>query len=246
MEIKTISKDQSLRKAMAGSGKKKISKVLKIIILIIIILVAAFLILWQTGYLKALKLAFQIQKQQQLSAEDKKVIEQLGTILLLPEGTPTMAVVKDVETLKKSQPVFFANAKNGDRLIIYPEQAIIFDALANKIIKVGPVQVTGNQNTQPQVEPVNFAIYNSLRSDPTNAKTTEMETRIKTAFNNAVVAIKADSTKADYAKTLVIDLVGNNQEMDKIAQAIGGQISELPTWEKKPEGVAVLVIIGKQ
>lgn len=51
-----------------------------------------------------------------------------------------MAIVTDIDKLKEDQP-FFANAtKNGDRLIIYPDMAIIYDAKANKIVKVGPAR----------------------------------------------------------------------------------------------------------
>ncbi len=86
----------------------------------------------------------QVQKEEskQLTPreEDQKVLVQLETIILLPDGAPTMAVITDINVLKQSQPVFFAHAKNGDRVIIYPSLAIIYDYEANKIINVGPVQ----------------------------------------------------------------------------------------------------------
>ena len=61
-----------------------------------------------------------------------------------------MAVVTDAETLKKQQPEFFANVKNGYRLIIYPDLAILYDYNANKIIKVGPVQNVSSQDVPAQ------------------------------------------------------------------------------------------------
>jgi len=240
MEIKILKP----REKAVGKKKRRALKIILSLLLIIFVAFGIYAALENAGYIRALQLAFQIQKQTALSAEDKQVLSQLKKIILLPEDiTPTMAVITDIEFLKKQQPGFFTNAKNNDRLIIYPDQAIIFDAAANKIIKVGPVQIAQNQ---PQVQPVNFAIYNSLKDDPANVKTTEMETKIKTAFNNAVVTVKANSAKYDYPKTLVIDLVGNNPEIQKIADAVGGNISGVPIGEKKPEGVAVLVIIGKQ
>ncbi|MFA5187827.1 MAG: hypothetical protein WC460_00510 [Patescibacteria group bacterium] len=228
------------------AGKKKMPKILKTVLIILLIAFVGFGIyaeLSNLGYIKTFQLAWQIQHQQQLSAEDKAILAQLKKIMVLPDDvTPTMAVITDIDALKKQQPTFFANAKNDDRLIIYPEQAIIFDAAANKIIKVGPVQI--NQATQIQSE--NFAIYNSLKDDPNNLQTTAMEAKIKAAFGNAVVSVKANSAKSDYPKTLVIDIAGNNPDIQKIADALGGQISGLPVGEKKPEGVAVLVIIGKE
>lgn len=240
MEIKSL-------KPKDKFGKKKMPKWLKIILSLLFIIIVAlgiYAALDKAGYIKALQLAFQIQKQTALNKADEVVLSDLKKIILLPEDiNPTMAIITDIEALKKQQPEFFTNAKNGDRVIIYSDMAIIFDAEANKIIKVGPVEIAQNNE---QVQPVNFAIYNSLRSDPTNAKTTEMETKLKAAFNNAVVTIKENSANYDYSQTLVVDLIGNNPEIQKIADAIGGKVVTLPAGEKKPEGAAVLVIIGKE
>ncbi len=223
-------------------GGKKMPKLLKIMIIVVIIVtlgVGIYYLLNQYGVIKTVQLAWQMQSQQMA---DEKVLQKLGKILDLPKDvTPTMAVVTDADKLKEAQP-FLSNAKNGDRLIIYPDMAILFDENANKIMKVGPVNIS---NT-PAATPVNFAVYNSLTSDPSNTKTAEMEAKIKTAFNNAVVTVKANSTKIDYPNTLVVDIAGNTPDMQKIADALGAKLSGLPIGEKKPEGVAVLVIIGKQ
>ena len=233
-------KDSSARRAPAAGGiKKKMPKALKIVLALIIIIGVCALILWQTGYLQAFKIALQIQKQQQVIAEDAKVLKQLGKIMALPEDVqPTMAIITDIDALKEGQP-FFADAKNGDRLIIYPEIAIVYDYKANKIVKVGPVQFTGDPNFQA----VPFAIYNSLRDSD---RTEEIENKLKSAFNNVNVIVKATAAKYDYPQTLVIDLIGNEQELARIAEAVGGVVSALPEGETAPEGAAVLVIIGKQ
>jgi hypothetical protein len=75
-----------------------------------------------------------------IKIEDSQIISRLKTIIILPDVAPTMALVTDANILKNQQPAFFADVKNGDRLIIYPNLAIIYDYEANKIIKVGPVQ----------------------------------------------------------------------------------------------------------
>ena len=176
------------------------------------------------------------QAQEQLNKEDQKMLEQLKKIILLPDDVvPTMAIINDADVLKKTQPEFFANAKDGQRVIIYSDQAILYDAEAKQIIKVGPVNNT--------VQTVNFAVYNSLTDEK---KITELENKLSAAFNNAVVTIKENSAKKNYAQTLVIDLLGNNPEIEKIAQAIDGEVAPLPEGEKRPEGVSVLIIIGQK
>jgi hypothetical protein len=74
--------------------------------------------------------------------ENQELLADLGKLILLPEGeTPTIATVSDPEKLK-DQP-FFAKAKVGDKVLIYTNarKAILYDAEANKIIEVAPVNI---------------------------------------------------------------------------------------------------------
>ena len=176
-------------------------------------------------------------KDGEVSPDDMKMLEQLGKILLLPKDvTPTIALVTDVEALKKQQPEFFVNAKNGDRVILYPGMAIIFDATANKIVKVGPI-------VQAQNSQIPFAIYNSSRDSNITAA---VEEKLKKAFSNANVVIKANASKFDYPQNLIVDLVNKPEDAKKVVELLGGKLSTLPEGEKKPAGASILVIIGKQ
>lgn len=222
------------------SGKKCCPKWLRIILWaifgLIILSAITCVILQQTGYVDVLKMAYQIKQQQQLSAEDKVVLEQLKKIILLPEDvTPTMAVVTDIEALKKAQPGFFTNAKNGDRLIIYPDKAIIFDANANKIIQVGPVQFN-------QTASLTFAIYNGTN----DGKAVEnYQKKLLAAVKNAQV-ISTGNAVGVYDNTMLIDISGKNKDIyQNLADTLGATVSGLPLKEKAPTGVDFLIIVGK-
>lgn len=70
--------------------------------------------------------------------ELKETLKSLGKIMVLPEGeTPTLATVTDPEKLK-DQP-FFANAKAGDKILIYTtsKKIILYSPTLNKIVEVG-------------------------------------------------------------------------------------------------------------
>lgn len=68
-------------------------------------------------------------------------------MVLPPNESPTMATVSDPEKLK-DQP-FFANAKKGDKVLIFSEsrKAILFDPVADKIIEVAPINSTAGAPT---------------------------------------------------------------------------------------------------
>lgn len=123
--------------------KSSLRYLIFIIVLITSISIGGYVILHQTGLIKTFQLAMQIQNQQQtspLQPQDEAILEKLNKIINLPKNiTPTMAIITDADKLKQEQPAFFADSKNGNRLIIYPDRAIIYDYTENKIINIGPV-----------------------------------------------------------------------------------------------------------
>ncbi len=79
------------------------------------------------------------QAQNQQAAQ--KIVDQVGKLIQLPAGVqPTVATIVDVDALRKRN-AFYDKAKNGDYLIVTPDRAILFDAKANVIIDVVPVQI---------------------------------------------------------------------------------------------------------
>lgn len=71
--------------------------------------------------------------------EAKKLVAQIGAIMLLPEGeTPTVATVIDLDALA-GQP-FFVNAKVGDKVLVYSEahKAILYRPSDGRIIEAMP------------------------------------------------------------------------------------------------------------
>jgi hypothetical protein len=78
------------------------------------------------------------------SAEE--VIAAVGKLMVLPEGEmPTVATVSNPEKVKE-QP-FFANAKEGHKVLIYVQarKAILYDPLKNRIVEVA--SLTPNPTT---------------------------------------------------------------------------------------------------
>ena len=119
---------------------KRFSKSFFIIALIVIIL--GFAAYYFIDYKSILNGGNSKVASSTINTEGIKILAQLGKIIVLPlDVNPVIASVTNADTLK-SQQAFFTNVKNGDWLIVYPDLAIIFDAKANKIMKVGPVQMS--------------------------------------------------------------------------------------------------------
>lgn len=90
--------------------------------------------------------ARQLKREPQKAAQEELalVVADVGRLIVLPEGeTPTLATVTDPEKLKE-QP-FFANAKVGDKVLIYPnaKKVILYDPQQHKIVEVAPLNLGG-------------------------------------------------------------------------------------------------------
>jgi hypothetical protein len=82
-------------------------------------------------------------------AEVKKLVAEVGNLVLLPEGeTPTIATVSDPEALK-AQP-FFVNSLKDDKVLIYTtaQKAILYRPSVGKIVQIAPINIgTANTNS---------------------------------------------------------------------------------------------------
>lgn len=82
-----------------------------------------------------------------IQKQTDKLIADVGALMTLPKGeTPTVANVSDAAKAKE-QSNFFANAQNGDKVLMYVKagQAILYRPSTNKIILVAPL--TFNNST---------------------------------------------------------------------------------------------------
>lgn len=133
----------------------KVSTAAVITVCVIVVIALAALsgfLFWQNNKLKHQKTK---TADASMTDSDKKlvesVVEKVGKLYELPKDeTPSLATVNDVSQLK-GQP-FFDLAENGDRVVVYAKHkfAILYRESKNKIINVGPVEVSkeGQSATQ--------------------------------------------------------------------------------------------------
>jgi hypothetical protein len=84
--------------------------------------------------------------------ETKSLIDSVAKLIVLPSNEqPTVATVTDPAKLKDQ--AFFANAKAGDKVLIYTNarKAILYSPSANQIVEVAPVNIGNNTATQSTV-----------------------------------------------------------------------------------------------
>lgn len=184
--------------------------------------------------------------------QQETIVKNVGKLTQVPPGEqPTIAKISDITKLN-NQP-FFQNAQNGDFVLIYTKakEAILYDPVSNKVLRVGPILVPSPTAGIPQAAlgaqtsnlPVSVAIYNGTTVAGLAKKT---ETQLTQDMKNVTVVAEINAAKQDYRQTVVIDLKGNNADtVAKLAQIMNGSVgTSLPRGEEKPAHADILVILG--
>jgi len=96
--------------------------------------------------------------------EIKNIVKKAGKHILLPENLPQLINVTNVDSIKKDQP-FFKNARNGNKLLIYPNKVIIYDPVRDIIIDIAYLKPT-DIPAVPTVIPSTTPVPTSPASEP--------------------------------------------------------------------------------
>jgi LytR cell envelope-related transcriptional attenuator len=216
-----------------------------------VLIAFAFLLVVAIGFAVYFFLQYQSSefqlKQSSQANEQKQLIEEVGKLIILPKDEqPNIATVSDIGKLK-NQP-FFANARDGDKVLIYTKakEAILYDPFVNRIVQVGPISLTQASSTPvsvPTPAPVRVAVYNGTTIVGYAAS---VSAQLEKKLPNVTVVLKTDAQKSSYTKTIVVDLTGKNAtQAASLAKELDGKVSALPHGEIKPVNTDLLVILGK-
>lgn len=195
---------------------------------------------------------YHYQKSQELLKNPKALAQQeqaeliaaVGQLIELPtDENPTVATVSDVSKLRGQ--IFFAHAKNGQKVLIYTKakKAILYDPGIKKIVEVGPINLGQDVVASTPQSLLKVALYNGTT---TVGLTTAIEKQLKGKISTITVVDKANASSSAYPKTLIIDLSGKQSQTAKeLATILNGEVSKLPEGEKQPANADLLVILGK-
>lgn len=141
---KTDAKDPPKTKKFAAIRKRS----MLITALIVVLLAAAGFFAYQ--YINTrndLNKANDPNKASQQETQD--LVNKLKKSINLPNEEPTLATVNDASKLK--QQVFFAEAENGDKVLIYTnaKKAVLYRPSTKKVIEFAPVN-TGESSASDQ------------------------------------------------------------------------------------------------
>lgn len=187
-------------------------------------------------------------KADNASQESQDIVNKVGKLIVLPSQTPKIATVSDKSKLPNQ--AFFKDAQNGDKVLIYQDEAILYRPSLNKLIAVAPVGLEGvspsstpNLSPTPSASPKNVtvAIYNATK---TSGLAKQEGDTLKNKYPNVEIVSTAN-TSNDYSSNIVVDLSGQNKDMaSALAKEVSGTVQSFPDGETKPQA-DILIILGQ-
>jgi len=126
-----------------------------LVILILLIAAAGTAVYFMKKYNESQDQVNKLASNPTITAQQQQadLIAKVGKLTVLPTNeTPTVATVTDITKLKDQ--AFFANAQNGDKVLIYTgaKEAYLYRPSTNKLINIAPVNLgastTGTTSTQ--------------------------------------------------------------------------------------------------
>lgn len=160
--------------------------------------------------------------------ENNRIIGDVGKLYSLPKDEqPSIATIKDKETVKKQYP-FLSEAENGDTLLLYKDKqlAILYRSSTKQLVKVGALNIQDG----PTVKVIG-------KADDRKA--------VEKALTDGKQAYTAEAAKTDIRGVTVVDLSGKKADQAvALAAKVGGAVGTAPEGEAIPNDVDFVIYVG--
>ena len=132
------------KKARFKGKKLRFNKTVLLVIVMLLVVVGLGGFAWMKDKeaKKAKQESAKLQNPQEAARiETAKLKADVAKLIELPNEDPTVATVVDASKLKTQS--FFANAQNGDKVLLFPQakKAILYRPSINKVIEVAPINI---------------------------------------------------------------------------------------------------------
>jgi hypothetical protein len=189
----------------------------------------------------------------------EQLIARVGRFLVLPsDEQPSVAAISDAQELAQRQS-FYKDAQDGNILIVYSNKAIIYDAVADQLVNVGPIVRTDTElaptasdssapTPTPEATPVPVAITVEVRNGTqTPGLASALANQLRESELYEVEAV-GDATTG-YDNTVIVFLASDDEAKAATVAGLAEElnatvVTELPTGERATSH-EVLILIGQ-
>ncbi|OGL74448.1 hypothetical protein A3E39_04120 [Candidatus Uhrbacteria bacterium RIFCSPHIGHO2_12_FULL_60_25] len=166
-------------------------------------------------------------------------------ITVNPNEKPYVAMVSDIEAVRQANPVFYRDAEEGDKVLIWSDKAVIYSPSKDKLVAVVTAQASGIP-TAPQSATSTMAAEDATIEIRNGSGVAGAAGRLRTTLTDAGLTVsKIGDARTRPEQTLVIDLSSGKAPVtvQKTLELTGGAAGTVPDGEPG-SSAGILVIIG--
>lgn len=155
---------------------------------------------------------------------------------------PTVAIVKDENLVRTKNPVFYKDAKNGDRVLIWTNQAVLYSEAEDKVRAVLPVQVIKMVD-----KPVPFKETSVLEIRNGSGINGAGKAAVSRLSSMGFSVLPAEDAKAKTIYPHTIIMKGNDRSLPMTAlilEKLIGSVVTSTSLEESPAKGDFLIILG--
>lgn len=170
------------------------------------------------------------------------LVSRVGSLITVKsDEKPTIATIQDIDLLRAQNPAFYKDAKNGDRLLVWSNQAVLYSTSEDKILAVLPIRI--EQPPQTATTTAETPVIEVRNGTGTSGLAKTVSDRVKAA--GMAVGATSSASKS-YQDTLIITAKGKSfpNTVAKLVTLLGGKVSTLAAGESAMKG-DILVIVGE-
>ncbi len=185
------------------------------------------------------------------------LISRVGSLIMVNTNEePTIATVQDAEALRKSNPVFYKDAEDGDRLLVWSDKAVLYSTRLDKLLAVMPIVGSQAGIVGPNSTSTQAAQASATSTVASEKAVIEVRNGTKTAglarsMANALkaeglkIGIVGDMYEKDHSKTVIYRLTDKSMPATLgVLEALtkGAEVSSPPVGNFGFKGDFVVVV----
>ncbi len=194
--------------------------------------------------------------------EGLTLVQKVARHVSIPEGEePTVATVEDADEMRQNNPAFYAEAQNGDQLLVWSNVVVLYSESRDLVLNVLPLDIGSVETIQPENVEVSEEVDEEAMAAELLQKEQELAkievrngTRTPLLARNVSDALELegfatlrprDARQKGYEKTLIVKLTDEElpETLRFLKEYLNAEVVELPEVETSVEG-DVLIIIG--
>lgn len=221
-----------------------------IAILILVLLSAAFLKLRNKDAAPNIPGA----KDEAVARDVGSLIQKVARHIVIKDGeTPSVATVQDADALRSQNPIFYKDAQNGDRVLVWSDKVVLYSVDRDILLAVLPISIpvpppsaptatsttSGDQAATTTVETATIEVRNG---SGTTGRGRTLATQLK---NEGYTVLPAtDANRKDYEKTVMYIASDKplSQTLNALVKLLNAEVVTSLPDEKNLKGDIVIVV----